>query len=67
MLRNIGTVDQVVRAIVGLALVALTAQDGISVPTVVLSATVGVYLLATVIFPVLSALCGAGSVDLWSS
>ena len=50
MLRNIGTIDQVIRAILGLAFVALAARGGISVPTVVCSATAGVYLLATAIF-----------------
>jgi len=50
MLRNIGIIDQVIRAILGLTFVALTAQAGISAVTVVVSATAGVYLLATAIF-----------------
>lgn len=50
MLRNIGNVDQVIRAILGLAFIAFTAQDGISASGAVVSAMAGAYLLATAIF-----------------
>jgi len=49
MLRNIGIVDQVVRGILGLAFIALAAQDGNSIAAVVLSTLAAAYLLATAI------------------
>ena len=59
MPRNIGTIDQVLRAFLGLALIAYIAKDGIFVPGTALVVLTGVYLFATAIFsycPVYSAL-----------
>lgn len=48
MRRNIGIIDQVVRAILGLACVALIA-GGTAVSTIVFLIAAGAYLLATAI------------------
>lgn len=50
MTRNIGTIDQVARAFLGLALIAYVANDGILTPGTVLAVLIGVYLLATGFF-----------------
>jgi Protein of unknown function (DUF2892) len=49
MLRNIGIIDQVVRGILGIAFVAIAAQDGSSIAVVALSGLAAAYLLATAI------------------
>jgi len=49
MRRNIGIIDQTIRAILGLALIALGAQEGISIWGDVLSILVAAYLLVTAI------------------
>ena len=49
MLRNIGIIDQVIRAVLGLAFIALMAQDGVATPVVAFSGMIGAYLLATAI------------------
>jgi hypothetical protein len=59
MPRNIGTIDQVVRAFLALALIAYIAKDGTFVPGSGLAVLTGVYLFATAIFsycPLYSAL-----------
>ena len=47
MQRNIGTVDLVVRAILGIALVVYLAKDGFFVPGSGLGFLVGAYLVGT--------------------
>jgi len=46
MTRNIGTIDQVIRAILGLGLIAFVAKD----PESSLAVLAGIYLFATAIF-----------------
>jgi hypothetical protein len=50
MPRNIGVVDQVVRAMLGLAVVAYLLKDGNYVDGLSLAGFFGVYLLATAFF-----------------
>ena len=50
MPRNIGTIDQVIRATLGLALVAYIGKDGILAPGASLAMLAGIYLFATAIF-----------------
>jgi len=50
MPRNIGKIDQVVRAFLGLALIAYIGKDGAFVPESGLAVLIGVYLFATAIF-----------------
>lgn len=50
MTRNIGMIDQVIRAILGLALIAFVAKDGTLMPESNLAALAGIYLFATAIF-----------------
>ena len=50
MRRNIGTIDQVIRAMLGLALVAYVVKDGALLPGGGPEALAGVYLFATGIF-----------------
>ena len=47
MPRNIGTIDQVIRAMLGLALVAYIGKDGILTPGSSLAMLAGIYLFAT--------------------
>jgi Protein of unknown function (DUF2892) len=47
MPRNIGTIDQVIRAMLGLALIAYVGKDGILTPDTVLALLAGIYLFAT--------------------
>ena len=47
---NMGTIDQVARAFLGLALIAYVANDGLLTPAAVLAILTGVYLLATGFF-----------------
>ena len=50
MPRNIGTIDQVIRAILGLAFIAYIGKDEIVTPDAGLALLAGVYLFATAIF-----------------
>ena len=50
MPRNIGIIDQAVRAMVGLAAIAYFLRDGFHVPALGLIGLFGAYLLATAIF-----------------
>jgi hypothetical protein len=50
MPRNIGTIDQVIRAILGLALIAYIGKDGILTSGSCLGLLIGIYLFATGIF-----------------
>jgi Protein of unknown function (DUF2892) len=50
MPRNIGTIDQVIRAMLGLALIAYIGKDGILTPGSCLALLAGIYLFATAIF-----------------
>ena len=50
MTRNIGTIDQVIRAILGLGLIAFVAKDGTLIPESSLAVLAGIYLFATAIF-----------------
>jgi hypothetical protein len=50
MPRNIGTIDQVIRAMLGLALIAYVGKDGTLTPDSSLAVLAGIYLLATGIF-----------------
>jgi hypothetical protein len=50
MPRNIGTLDQVIRAMLGLALIAYVGKDGTLAPDSSLAVLAGIYLLATGIF-----------------
>jgi Protein of unknown function (DUF2892) len=50
MPRNIGTIDQVVRAFLGLALIAYIGKDGSFMPGSGLAVLAGVYLFVTAIF-----------------
>jgi len=47
MPRNIGTIDQVVRAMFGLALIAYVGKDGTVTPGSGLAMLAGIYLFAT--------------------
>lgn len=49
MTRNIGTIDQVIRAILGLALVAIVAKDGTLMPELSLAVLAGIYLFSIAI------------------
>jgi hypothetical protein len=49
MRRNIGVIDQTIRAVLGLAFVAVVAKDDISITTQVTAGVMGAYLLATAI------------------
>jgi hypothetical protein len=44
---NIGTIDQVIRAMLGLALIAYIGKDGILTPGSCLALLAGIYLFAT--------------------
>jgi Protein of unknown function (DUF2892) len=50
MPRNIGIVDQVVRAMLGLAVIAYFLKDGISAGGLGLAGVFGAYLLGTALF-----------------
>jgi hypothetical protein len=50
MPRNVGTVDQVIRAMLGLALIAYIGKDGTLAPGSGLTLLAGIYLFATSIF-----------------
>jgi Protein of unknown function (DUF2892) len=50
MPRNIGTIDQVIRAILGLALIAYIGKDGTLTPGSSVAVLAGIYLFATAIF-----------------
>jgi hypothetical protein len=50
MSRNIGTIDQVVRAFLGFALVAYVVKDGTLAQGAGLAVLAGIYLFATAIF-----------------
>jgi Protein of unknown function (DUF2892) len=47
MPRNIGTIDQVIRAFLGIALIAYIGKDGTLTPASSLAVLAGIYLLAT--------------------
>lgn len=47
MPRNIGIVDQVLRAVLGLAILAYLLKDGLYVNSLSVGGAVGAYLLAT--------------------
>ena len=47
---NVGTIDQYVRIVVGLALVAYALQDGLSIQGWHLAGLIGLVLLATAFF-----------------
>lgn len=47
MPRNIGTIDQIVRAMLGLALIAFIGKDGTLTPGSSLAVLAGIYLFAT--------------------
>jgi Protein of unknown function (DUF2892) len=49
MPRNIGTIDQVIRAFLGLAVIAYIGKDGITADSS-LALLAGIYLFATAIF-----------------
>ena len=50
MPRNIGTIDQVVRAFLGVALIAYIGKDGILTAGSSLALLAGIYLFGTAIF-----------------
>lgn len=50
MTRNLGRVDQLIRIVVGLALVAYTVKDGTLAPGIVVTGVIGVVLLVTAFF-----------------
>ncbi len=50
MPRNIGTIDQVIRAMLGLALIAYIGKDGTLTPDTALALLAGIYLFATAMF-----------------
>jgi hypothetical protein len=50
MQRNIGTIDLVVRAVLGIALIGYLAKDGALMPGSDLGLLVGAYLIVTGIF-----------------
>jgi DUF2892 family protein len=50
MTRNLGRVDQFLRIVVGLALVAYTVKDGTPAPGFMVAGAVGVVLLITAFF-----------------
>jgi Protein of unknown function (DUF2892) len=47
MPRNIGTIDQIIRAMLGLALIAYIGKDGTLTPGSGLAVLAGIYLFAT--------------------
>ena len=50
MPRNVGTIDQVVRFMIGLALIAYVSKDGIIMPGWIPAVVAGAVLLLTSIF-----------------
>jgi hypothetical protein len=50
MPRNIGIIDQVVRAVLGLAILAFLLKDGLYVNGLGVAGFAGAYLLATALF-----------------
>lgn len=50
MPRNIGIIDQVLRALLGLAILAYLLKDGLYVNGLGVAGFVGIYLLATALF-----------------
>jgi hypothetical protein len=50
MPRNVGTIDQVIRAFLGLAFIAYIGKDGTLTPASSLAVLAGIYLFATAIF-----------------
>ena len=61
MPRNIGTIDQVIRAFLGLAVIAYIGKDGILTADSSLALPAGIYLFATLSF------CTVRSTACWAS
>jgi hypothetical protein len=50
MTRNVGRIDQVVRILIGFALIAYSVKDGVPGPTWLVAATFGTILIVTAFF-----------------